>query len=42
MKIKTSCRPIRIFGQSTYTADDGVIDFKFANPVFTQALPSGS
>ena len=28
--------PSEFLGQSTYTADDGVINFEFANPVFTQ------
>ena len=28
--------PSEFLDQSTYTADDGVIDFEFANPVFTQ------
>ena len=28
--------PSEFLDQSTYTADDGVINFEFANPVFTQ------
>jgi len=28
--------PSEFLGQSTYTADDGIINFEFANPVFTQ------
>ena len=28
--------PSEFLDQSTYTADDGAINFEFANPVFTQ------